>query len=65
MKLLLFIIEHISNLGWKWIISLVFPVYWRQDCEFQNNGYDIICIVDNTDNYIRGTFWKVRKTHVR
>ena len=47
----------LQNFGWRGLYAILLPVYWRQDVEFKNNGYDILSIRDNTGSYFYGT-WK-------
>lgn len=54
--------EHIlclyNRYSWKIIVSIFYPVYWSQDINFINEGYDIITIFDESTSWLRGTYWK-------
>jgi hypothetical protein len=51
------LINLVNNLGWKVVISFVFPVYWSQDKNFKNNGYDILTIFKSNSSYNKATYW--------
>jgi hypothetical protein len=47
----------IDRFGWKILVSFVFPVYWTQDFNFKNKGYDILTIFKHPSTYNRATYW--------
>lgn len=49
------IVSFFHKYGWKGLYALFFPVHWKQDKKFTNNGYDIITIKDSPGGYFRGT----------
>jgi len=40
--------------GWLGILSRWYPVYWKQDFEFKNSGYDILSLKEINGYYFRG-----------
>jgi hypothetical protein len=54
-KFLYQLLDPIVKWGFKWIYALFFPVYWQQDIEVKNNGYDIISIKKSKNFYFFGT----------
>lgn len=47
---------NIHNFGLIWLLAHFLPVYWQQDTECKNNGYDILSFRNNGNkHYFRGT----------
>ena len=44
--------------GFIAVLSLVIPVYWEQDIDLKNNGYDIPSLWGTERSYARTTWWK-------
>jgi len=61
MNKLLWVLNSVSNLGWLWLVSLFYPVYWTQDLELRNRGFDLLSLRSSDRSYFRGTYWKVSR----
>lgn len=57
---LLQLANNIFRFGWKWVAAVFVPAYWTQDCNFENNGYDIISFSKPKGHYFYGTVAQVR-----
>jgi hypothetical protein len=51
------VMNLIDKHGWLVVLSFFYPVYWSQDINICNNGYDILSLRDPGTSYFRGT-WK-------
>jgi len=63
---MLFWLNGIHNYGWAFVVVHVFPCYFQQDVNFQNNGFDLISLRSRGSHYFHGTWkalreWKASK----
>jgi hypothetical protein len=52
---------NLNRYTWRWYYAFFFPVSWKQDCNFINDGYDILT-VKRDRGYFRGTHKQYQKT---
>lgn len=44
MKMILKLANAVKHHGWLVLIAIFYPVYWSQDIDFHNHGYDTISL---------------------
>ena len=54
MKKLIRLLRFIDRLGWLGFLTYFIPVYWKQDIDFRNNGYDIWSFKKLDGFYLKG-----------
>lgn len=57
-RAILFLIKAYSNYGILFFVSLIYPVYFIQDTNMRNRGYDILSLKEHPKHYWRGIYWK-------
>ena len=60
-KQLIRLLKFIDTMGWLGFLTCFIPVYWKQDSDFKNNGYDIWSFKDKSHSYFKGTYKQKNK----
>jgi len=55
------VLEDFNRWGWSGIYAYFFPVYWTQDSNFVNDGYDLLSLKWNNTFYFYGTKRQVKR----
>jgi len=58
MKKLIRLLRFIEIHGWLGFLTYFIPVYWKQDIDLQNNGYDIWSFKKLDGFYLKGKIQK-------
>ena len=56
LKTIVNILNFLHQYGWLGVYSVLFRVYFAQDCDFTNGGYDILTLRRPSDFYFYGTW---------